>query len=61
MEENNNHSESVFLKNVQRGQDAKILSLNEDKSRITYHCSREHSTSFKNPEEAVRASFYTEL
>lgn len=61
MEETNNYSESVFLKNVQRGQDAKILSLNEDKSRITYHCSREYSTSFKNPEEAVRASFYTEL
>lgn len=53
--------ESIFMKNVEKGESAGILSLNEDSSRIVYHCSREYSTSFNNPEEAVRASFYTEL
>jgi len=59
---NNNHEpESIFLQIIQKGVEAKLLSINEDKLRITYHCSRDYTTSFRNPEEAVRASFYTEL
>lgn len=56
-----NVQESIFYKDVKRGEDAKIISFNEERDRITYNCSRKYSTSFKNPEEAVRASFYTEL
>lgn len=58
---NNKNNQSIFEKNIQRGVEAKIISLNEDKTRITYHCSRDFTTSFKNPEEIVRASYFTEL
>ena len=57
----NKNNQSIFEKNIQRGIEAKIISFNEDKSRITYHCSRDFTTSFKNPEEKVRASYFTEL
>lgn len=58
---NNKNNQSIFEKNIQRGVEAKIISFNEDKSRITYHCSRDFTTSFKNPEEKVRAYYLTEL
>lgn len=58
---NNKDTQSIFEKNIQRGIEAKLISFNEDKSRITYHCSRDFTTSFKNPEEKVRASYFTEL
>jgi len=61
MKNNNKDTQSIFQKNIQRGLEAKILSFNEDKSRITYHCSRDYTTSFKNPEETVRASYFSEL
>lgn len=57
----NKNNQSIFEKNIQRGIEAKIISLNEDKTRITYHCSRDFTTSFKKPEEIVRASYFTEL
>jgi type I restriction enzyme M protein len=57
----NKNNQSIFEKNIQRGIEAKIISFNEDKSKITYHCSRDFTTSFKNPEEVVRASYFTEL
>lgn len=53
--------DSIFRSNIGRGLTAKILTLNEDESRITYTCSRQYSTSFKNPEEIVRASYFVEL
>ena len=56
-----NEIESIFIKNIERGISANILSFNDDKTRLTYHCSRNYSTSFRNPEEKVRASFFTEL
>lgn len=50
-----------FLGNVQRGVKAGIITLNDDETRITYHCSRIFSVNFKNPEEKVRASYFVEL
>lgn len=54
-------SKSIFEQNIQRGVKDGVLSFNEDRSRVTYHCSRDFSTSFKNPEEKVRASYSTQL
>lgn len=56
-----NYSGSFFIHNVKRGVSAKIISLSEDKAKITYYCHREYTVSFKNPEEKVRASYFTEL
>lgn len=53
--------ESIFWKNIQKGIEKGYLALSDDEARITYHCSREYSTSFKNPEETVRASYFAEL
>jgi len=53
--------DSIFKTNIDRGLKAKIIQLNEDESRITYLCSRNYATSFKNPEETVRASYFVEL
>lgn len=57
----NKNNQSIFEKNIQIGVEAKIISFNEDKSKVTYHCSRDFTTSFKNPEEKVRAYYLTEL
>lgn len=55
-----NH-DSIFQKNIQRGIDKGIITVANDSSKITYHCKRDYSTSFKNPEEKVRASYFCEL
>lgn len=55
-----NHN-SIFIRNRQRGIEKGIITLSEDESKITYHCKRDYSPSFKNPEEKVRASYFTEL
>ncbi|WP_162342894.1 N-6 DNA methylase [Cyclobacterium salsum] len=52
---------SQILQNIDNGEKSGIISFNEDKSRITYHCNRNYKTSFKNPEEKVRASYFVEL
>lgn len=52
---------SPILQNIDNGLKTGIISFNEDNSRITYHCNREYQTSFKNPEEKVRASYFVEL
>ena len=56
-----NERESVFWRNIERGIDEGKLSFNEDKTRIIYHCRRDYSTSFRNPEETIRASYFVEL
>src|SRR3989338_9663975 len=56
-----NKSQSIFEQNIKRGVEAGIISFNEDKSKITYACSRAYITGFKNPEEKVRASYFCEL
>ncbi len=58
---NNNDKNSIFLRNIERGKQEGLITLTDDNARITYHCSREYSTSFKNPEETVRASYFVEL
>src|SRR3989344_3289707 len=55
-----NH-DSIFMRNIQRGIDKGIITITDDSSKITYHCKRDYSTSFKNPEEKVRASYFSEL
>ena len=52
---------SSIIQNINNGLKSKIISFNEDKSRITYHCNRDYQTNFKNPEEKVRASYFVEL
>ncbi len=56
-----NNQKSVFEQSIQRGGEKGCISLSVDESKITYHCCRDYSTSFKNPEEKVRASYFTEL
>lgn len=58
---NNSDKNSIFFRNIERGKQERIISFSEDNSRITYNCSRVYSTSFKNPEETVRASYFVEL
>ncbi|MCX6820428.1 MAG: restriction endonuclease subunit M [Candidatus Aenigmarchaeota archaeon] len=53
--------DSIFTKNIQRGLDKKIIKVENDGSKIIYYCKRNYSTSFKNPEERVRASYFCEL
>lgn len=53
--------ESIFMRNIEKGVDKNIITLSADWSKITYHCSREYTTSLKNPEEKVRASYFAEL
>jgi len=55
-----NH-DSVFMKNIQKGIEKGIITVTSDGSRITYHCKRDYTTSFKNPEEKGRASYFVEL
>ena len=52
---------TIFMENVERGIAEKIIKLSDDKKRITYFCKREYSTTFTNPEEKVRASYFVEL
>ncbi len=54
-------NQSIFEQNIERGVKEGIISFNEDKSKIIYDCSRSYTTSFKNPEEKVRASYFCEL
>jgi len=57
----NNNSDSIFEQNIQRGIRKGYISLAEDKNKITYHCIIDYTTSFKNPEEKIRASYFAEL
>jgi len=61
MDDKNNNNDSIFLQNIQRGKRKGIIRTSEDNTKITYYCSREYTTSFKNPEEKVRASYFVEL
>jgi len=55
-----NHN-SIFIKNIQRGIEKSIVFVSADDSKITYYCKRDYSTSFKNPEEKIRAAYFVEL
>lgn len=56
-----NNNESILVENIHRGKQKGIIRISDDNSKITYFCSREYTTSFKNPEEIVRASYFVEL
>ncbi len=53
--------DTIFYENITRGIDNNLIKFSEDGNRIFYDCSRNYSTSFKNPEEKVRASYFVEL
>ncbi len=55
-----NH-DSIFQRDIQRGIQKGIIKVESDGSKVTYFCKRDYSTSFKNPEEKVRASYFCEL
>ena len=57
----NSQRESLFERNMHQGIEKGYISISEDSNKITYLCSREYTTSFKNPEEKVRASYFAEL
>ncbi len=61
MNPNVSESASYFDRNIKRGIEARLISIDEDSQKITYHCKREFRTSFTKPEEKVRASYYSEL
>lgn len=61
MTKNREDYDSIFMKNIQKGLDKNIINISADDSKITYHCKRVYTTSFKNPEEKVRASYFSEL
>ncbi|MEH0007093.1 MAG: hypothetical protein V6Z82_00010 [Flavobacteriales bacterium] len=52
---------SIFRSNMERGNKADILAIDREMQKITYRATREFTTSLKNPEEIVRASYFTEL
>ncbi len=52
---------STIWKNIQYGIDNKLIELTDNENRITYFCNREYSTTFKNPEEKIRAAYFVEL
>ncbi|MDD4877937.1 MAG: restriction endonuclease subunit M [Candidatus Nanoarchaeia archaeon] len=58
---NKDNHDSIFQRNIQRGIDKGIIKLEVDGSKIIYYGKREYTTSFKNPEEKVRASYFCEL
>ncbi len=47
-----------LMQNINKGFTAGVISFNTDESKITYHCTRDYTTSFKNPEEKVKASYF---
>jgi type I restriction enzyme M protein len=60
MSEKTDH-ESIFQRNIHRAVEKGFVSFSSDNSKITYHCSRDYTASFKKPEEKVRASYFAEL
>lgn len=52
---------TIFMENIEKGIKEKIIKFSDDQKRITYFCKREYSTTFTNPEEKVRASYFVEL
>ena len=56
-----NIQKSTFEENIQKGIDAKILEVNDDKTRITYKVPDVKSYRLTDPEELVRASYFVEL
>lgn len=61
MRKKSEKNDSIFLDKVRQGSDKGLLILSDDSGKVTYNCCRKYTTSFKNPEEKVRASYFVEL
>lgn len=53
--------QSTFEENIQKGIDAKILEVNDDRTRITYKVPDVKSYRLTDPEEFVRASYFVDI
>lgn len=58
---NGNDHQSIFARNIERGVAGKLFTISEHLSKITYHCARDFKVGFSNPEEKVRAAYFSEL
>ena len=54
-------NKSYLESNIENGVQNQLISFNYDKTRITYHVKEPYYTSFRNPEEQVRAAYFCEL
>ena len=61
MNRTNDNEDSLFEKSIQRGIEKGYISLSDAGEKITYRGSRDYITSFRNPEEKIRASYFAEL
>ncbi|MDD3661477.1 MAG: restriction endonuclease subunit M [Candidatus Dojkabacteria bacterium] len=52
---------SIFLERIEKGIGTGSLILDGESSRVTYKAGKDFSTTFKNPEEKVRAAYYSDL
>ncbi len=52
---------NVFERTVERGVKAGFIEIDYDNERVTYFCKQDFNTSYKNPEEKIRAAYLTEL
>ena len=57
----NNNQKSTFRLNIQKAITKGYIMLSKEEDKITYHCCRDFTTNFNNPEEEVRASYFTDL
>lgn len=53
--------DSIFQRNIQRGLEQSVIYLSDDNNKITYHATVDYTANFKNPEEKIRASYFSEL
>ncbi len=52
---------SLVEQNIQYGLNNSLIEIDKERNRVKYNCSREYETTFKNPEEKIRASYFVEL
>lgn len=52
---------STFEENIQKGIEAKIIEVNDDRTRVTYKVPDVKSYRLTDPEEVVRASYFVDL
>ena len=58
---NKKQNKTYLVSIIEKGVQNQLISLNQDKTRITYYIKEHYTTSFKNPEEQVKAAFFCEL
>ena len=50
-----------IFSNIEKGLQKNLISFNKKKTQIIYYIKKSYTTSFKNPEEQVRAAFFCKL